>query len=201
MLKYISIVIITILMLFAIPTRENQNVVEVLEPIDPTDLVSRDPIELFPEYNNLVLNDLPKDVQTTIRCLAGNIYFEARSESIEGQMAVAFVTINRMISRDFPDNICSVVKQKNRRLCQFSWYCQTKERRRYYTTNLSAGKNKTYNEIVHLALFIYNNHQRMNDPTKGSLYYHASYVKPNWKHLYKSVVIGRHIFYVDNRKS
>jgi spore germination cell wall hydrolase CwlJ-like protein len=47
-----------------------------------------------------------------IRCLAKNIYFEARNEPTLGQIAVAFVTLNRVDSNQFPDTICTVVEQK-----------------------------------------------------------------------------------------
>jgi hypothetical protein len=74
-------------------------------------------------------------------CLATNIYFEARGESVEGQKAVAFVTLNRVESDKFPNDICSVVYQAKhsrwwaehrdrlvpiRNQCQFSWYCDGK---------------------------------------------------------------------------
>jgi spore germination cell wall hydrolase CwlJ-like protein len=36
----------------------------------------------------------------------------------------------------------------------------------------------------------------MIDPSRGSLFYHADYVSPNWRGLQKVTVIGRHIFYV-----
>lgn len=56
---------------------------------------------------------LPRDVE----CLAKNIYFEARGESLRGQIAVALVTINRVESTKYSDTICGVVYQKG----QFSW--------------------------------------------------------------------------------
>ena len=44
-------------------------------------------------------------------CLAENIYWEARNQSLEGKLAVAHVTINRVKSNKFPNNVCGVVKQ------------------------------------------------------------------------------------------
>ena len=52
-----------------------------------------------------------------ITCLAINIYFEARSEPIEGQVAVAWVTLNRRDAEGFRDTVCIVVHQ----YMQFSW--------------------------------------------------------------------------------
>ena len=50
-------------------------------------------------------------------CLALNVYFEARSEPMIAQFAVAQVTMNRVASEKYPDNVCDVVWQKK----QFSW--------------------------------------------------------------------------------
>ena len=52
-----------------------------------------------------------------LRCLAENVYFEARSESLAGQMAVAIVTLNRVKSPHYPDNLCKVVHMAK----AFSW--------------------------------------------------------------------------------
>ena len=82
-------------------------------------------------------------------CLAENIYFEARSDSVAGQAAVADVVINRMFDSRYPNTICKVVTEgpireswktrQNpdlddservyypvRHRCQFSWYCDGK---------------------------------------------------------------------------
>src|ERR1700676_3174349 len=48
---------------------------------------------------------------TDLECLAENIYFEARGEPLEGQYAVAEVTLNRTRAQNFPHTICSVVHQ------------------------------------------------------------------------------------------
>ena len=49
------------------------------------------------------------DEQTN--CLATAVYFEARGESVEGQLAVARVVMNRAASGRYPPDWCSVVKQ------------------------------------------------------------------------------------------
>jgi len=146
---------------------------------------------------------LTQEAQREVSCLAGNIYFEARSEPRMGQEAVAFVTINRVNSEFFPDTICEVVKQKKRVesigdqriVCQFSWYCESNPKWRYYNMLLTNQHDAKYNEVLKVALFVYANHEKLRDPTNGSLFYHADYVRPNWKNLDKHVVIGRHIFY------
>ena len=131
-------------------------------------------------------NQLTGETKRQIDCLADNIYHEAGYEPLDGKKAVAFVTLNRLQENKFGKDICSVVKQKVNSTCQFSWMCEGK------TTN----RNKNaYEEARDVALFVYANYEHLRDVTSGALYYHADYVKPNWRNLEKTVVIGRHIFY------
>jgi spore germination cell wall hydrolase CwlJ-like protein len=158
--------------------------------------------------NNVILKPtydmLTADAQKQVQCLAKNIYFEARNEPTEGMIAVAFVTLNRVNSSEFPDTICEVVEQKTRVssigdrrvVCQFSWFCEEVPKS-IYTRNVLTNRNDPlYNEIRDLALHVYANYERMKDPTQGSLFYHANYVNPNWRNLQKVTQIGAHIFYV-----
>ena len=46
-----------------------------------------------------------------LTCIALNVYYEARSEPLEGQYAVAHVVLNRVADDKFPDDACKVVKQ------------------------------------------------------------------------------------------
>ena len=48
-------------------------------------------------------------IEAERRCLAAGIYFEARGESVEGQLAVARVILNRVNAPNYPDSICGVV--------------------------------------------------------------------------------------------
>ncbi len=59
------------------------------------------------------------------KCLAEALYFEARGETVKGQVAVAEVILNRRDSGLFPDSVCGVVHQGNgrRNQCQFSYTC------------------------------------------------------------------------------
>src|ERR1700685_59090 len=62
-----------------------------------------------------------------LECLAENVYFEARGEPLEGQYAVAEVTLNRTRSDHFPHTVCGVVHQtrwdpsRGRFVADFSW--------------------------------------------------------------------------------
>lgn len=136
-------------------------------------------------------NSLSEDTQRQVNCLAENIYFEAGHEPLEGKKAVAFVTINRVLTGNYAPTICEVVYQKTGKTCQFSWYCDTK----FTDKRLTIKQSNLYNEIRELAVHMVINYERLQDVTYGSTYYHADYVKPNWKKLDKVEQIGRHIFY------
>lgn len=120
--------------------------------------------------------------------LAKNIYFEARNQSIDGKLAVLFVTLNRVEDRRWPNNIKSVVTQNNPRGCQFSWYCDK-------NSNTPKDK-KTYREIKELVIATLSSLDDIEDVTRGAVFYHATYVNPYWaKHMQRIVKIGDHIFY------
>jgi len=115
-------------------------------------------------------------------CLAMNIYHEARSEVVEGQMAVAHVTLNRVKHHKFPKTICEVVYQKK----QFSWTHTIKD------TTPWEKKHWEQAKVIARDVMIGNT----VDPTKGATFYHANYVNPYWaKTMEVSKVIGLHIFY------
>lgn len=124
-----------------------------------------------------------------IECLAKNMYFEAKSESDKGVSAVGFVTMNRVADPLFPKTICGVVHQKEGSVCQFSWVC-------LYGNNPSILDRARYEQIKLMARTIAENHKfiRDRDPSKGSLFFHATYVQPNWN-LKRKVKIGMHVFY------
>lgn len=118
-------------------------------------------------------------------CLALNVYFEARSEPIIAQFAVAQVTINRVQSELYPDTVCDVVWQAR----QFSW-----------THDGKSDKPKEV-EAWHTAQWVAKLALRDNGkflyvvPT-SAVHYHADYVKPYWiRECVRVSQIGSHIFY------
>ncbi len=143
-------------------------------------------------------NMLSPDAKQQVECLAENIYFEAAYEPKKGQVAVAFVTINRVKSGRFENDICGVVKQKTQNVCQFSWWCEDRPKAIATSKVLTNGQNQVYNDIRNLALHVYANYEKLEDPSKGALFYHADYVKPGWRNMEYLTTIGRHLFY--NRK-
>jgi spore germination cell wall hydrolase CwlJ-like protein len=145
-------------------------------------------IALVPKTKIIEINysQLTKEGKAQVDCLAENIYHEAAYEPINGRIAVALVTMNRVNDPRYPNNICSVVKQRIKYTCQFSWYCERNKHIRNYNAYLEAQR---------IALHVYANYESLKDLTGGALFYHADYVQPNWRNLQKTAVIGRHIFY------
>jgi N-acetylmuramoyl-L-alanine amidase len=127
-------------------------------------------------------------LSAAVVCLALNIYHEARSEPLVGQVAVANVVMNRVRDERFPNTVCKVVKQrKSKTKCQFSWYCDGKSDK--------AHNKQAYKIAVTLAEHVING-KELEDYTDGALFYHADYVVPYWtKHFDKTKKIGTHIFY------
>ena len=123
--------------------------------------------------------------QEQLVCMAQNVYFESRSETMEGMVAVAFVTLNRVEHRQWPNDICGVVYQPS----QFSWTNQID------VANARLN-NKAWNNAVYVARQVLAGH--FEDPTNGATFYHADYIrKPHWtRQMQVSTVIGQHIFYV-----
>ena len=119
-----------------------------------------------------------------LKCLADNIYYEAGNQSTQGKLAVAAVTINRVNSPKFPKSVCSVVYQRTRGTCQFSWTCM----RKYVPNPQQYAEAKRVAEKV---LFAGANHGVLG---KNVLFYHADYVNPGWN-LRRVTKIGDHIFY------
>ncbi len=123
------------------------------------------------------------------RCLATAIYFEARSEPIKGQVAVAQVIMNRVRSSYYADTVCGVVYEgaHKRNACQFSFACdgqadKPKDKKRWVVAQKLA-KKVTDGKIW------------LSDIGHAS-HYHATYVSPKWRRaMVKIKKIGAHIFY------
>ena len=132
-------------------------------------------------------------MQKQVECLAKNIYYEAGSESYEGKLAVAQVTLNRVNSGKFPSDICSVVYQKTvdqnmKTICQFSWTCMVKElvvRNKYqWEESQLIAKRALTQPVLHDTI-----------AESNALYFHAVYINPGWNKTKVVKQIGNHIFY------
>jgi N-acetylmuramoyl-L-alanine amidase len=123
----------------------------------------------------------PLDSETN--CLATAVYFESRGESVEGQLAVAKVVMNRATSGRYPPDWCSVVKQP----AQFSFV----QHGQFPQADTNSEAWKKAEAVAELAV-------ANVVPSIGPdvLWYHADYVAPSWRHNLQEVQqIGAHIFY------
>ena len=135
-----------------------------------------------------------------LECMSMNIYFEAALESTAGKLAVAQVTLNRVRSENYPNTVCSVVKQGKhyesgfpvRDRCQFSWYCDGNSDE---VRNQRAWKE--VQKTANLAMIKYGKMKAEGlDYTEGARFYHTFEVSPRWSKVYPVVGrIGDHIFY------
>lgn len=133
-------------------------------------------------------------LEAAVMCLALNMYHEARNEGEEAMMAVAEVTLNRVEDSNFPNDVCSVVKQARKNpdgsvklnACQFSWYCDGKSDKMYE----AYWRHKAYEMAVDYLTGL------ETDMTDGATHYHADYVSPYWSTSFdKTTKVGSHIFY------
>lgn len=130
--------------------------------------------------------------QAEENCLARAVYFESRSESDMGQLAVAKVILNRVKDPNYPKTICGVVYQGSgsRNSCQFSFACDglpddVKSPIAWAHARMIAEKAMSGESYI----------AGLGNATN----YHADYVNPRWSRTMRRMVkIGHHIFYSDN---
>ena len=120
-------------------------------------------------------------------CLAMAIYYEARSEPIYAQRAVADVVMARTHHGSYPDTVCDVVSEDRGSKawdCQFSFMCDGLPERptgaAWDVAKAVAAEAIVGPAIVH------------------ATHYHATSVSPIWRHGLEQVgKIGSHVFYTD----
>jgi len=127
---------------------------------------------------------------SALMCLATAIYFEARNQSLEGQLAVAQVVLERVYDPRFPDTVCEVVTAggETRNRCAFSFYCDgrsdtpTDERAFLIARWVASGALSGF----------------LTNITGYATHYHAYYVRPDWAlSMRPTRIIGDHIYYRD----
>jgi spore germination cell wall hydrolase CwlJ-like protein len=143
--------------------------------------------------NSLVTLEVPKrtDAEYMLQqreCLATAIYYEARSESVKGQLGVAEVIINRVNDHRYPNSVCDVVYQGATRTtgCQFTFTCDGAMNK--------APRGQKWEKANTIAAHVM---MDLNErKTAGATHYHATYVNPVWNSgLIRTKKIGTHIFY------
>jgi spore germination cell wall hydrolase CwlJ-like protein len=139
-----------------------------------------------------VANPYPESARTApeMRCLAEAIYFESRSEPLEGQLAVAQVVMNRVKNPAYPDTICDVVYQNRNwyNACQFSFACDgIRDVVRDYD------QWEIAQELARSVVF---GEAEWLVDVGAATHYHATYVRPNWApQMQRMTQIGLHVFY------
>ena len=121
-------------------------------------------------------------------CLAAAVYYEARSESLQGQRAVAQVVLNRVRDPLYPSSVCGVVFQGSERItgCQFSFTCDGS-----LAISPRAPMWERSRAVARAALNGY-----VESSVGLASHYHTQWVVPVWRtDLVKLRTIGAHIFY------
>ena len=149
------------------------------------DLNAADRIQTPKIYRTL---DKIKLSEKEFTCLARNIYFEAGIESVEGKIAVAQVTFNRLATGRWGKTVCEVVYAKN----QFSW---TLDKRKL----AEKPRGPLWDSSVAAAQQYLDGSRILN--LDRSTHYHTDWIdQPRWaKQLLAVKQIGQHIFYAHNR--
>jgi hypothetical protein len=128
------------------------------------------------------------DVRSAEECLTAAIYYEARSESEDGQRAVAQVVLNRVRHPAFPKTVCGVVYQGSNRAtgCQFTFTCDGSLRRGREPNAWDRARRIAADA---LAGYVF-------EPVGVATHYHTTAIHPWWADaLKKAVTIGSHVFY------
>lgn len=116
-------------------------------------------------------------------CMARNMFFEYRHGTIEDQLAIGDVTLNRVASPDFPDTICDVVNG------EFSWTLNDP------TADLNNPSERAAFELATLLTIELLEGNTINQVGTATYYYNPSLADPNWGHVYEEVTwVGEHRF-------
>ena len=160
-----------------------------LDPWDVADLFGLTKVRRPSEWTSSKLLSLPVPKSNKqISCLAEALYFEARGEPIQGQLAVGEVILNRVEDTRYPSSICKVINQGTGRrfACQFTYTCDGKLE--------TVHERKPYEMALKIAKILMTTHD--GKLTRGSTHYHSNYVNPKWSKKFDRVAkFGRHIFY------
>jgi spore germination cell wall hydrolase CwlJ-like protein len=121
-------------------------------------------------------------------CMTAAIFYEAASESEQGQRGVAQVILNRVRHPAFPKSVCEVVFQGSQRTtgCQFSFTCDGSLARKPSQAAWDRARR-----IADASL------SGAVEPSVGmATHYHTIWILPYWAPtLDKITTVGAHIFY------
>ena len=128
------------------------------------------------------------DKARSLECLAQAIYYEAASESEDGQRAVAQVVLNRVRHQSYPNSVCGVVYQGShlRTGCQFTFTCDGSLGRQPSAYAWARARRIAAEAIG----------GEVYGPVGNATHYHTTAILPYWAHsLTRAAVVGAHVFY------
>ena len=165
-----------------VPAVVTEGTVPAARASDDADEASVDPAPRAANLAQLVsAQPQPADLSRELNCLAGAIYFEAKSESLAGQLAVGRVIVARSKSGRFPDSYCGVVFQRS----QFSFV-------RGNAMPSIPKASRQWKNAVAVAQIAHAGSWKSQ--AEGALFFHAAYVSPGWR-LTRLARIDNHVFY------
>ena len=135
-----------------------------------------------------VTSNSSDDASRAAECLTAAVYYEARSQSVEGQRAVAQVVLNRVRDRAFPNSVCGVVYQgaERRTGCQFSFTCDGSMNR-----PRESGAWDRARAVAAAAL-----DGSVYAPVGAATSFHTTSILPWWaSSLARITTVGAHVFY------
>lgn len=124
---------------------------------------------------------VPASLSHELECLAGAIYFEARSETLAGQLAVGRVIVTRASSGRFPSSYCGVVYQPS----QFSFI-------RANTMPAVNHDSHLWQQAVKIAVIA--DSGTWKSPVEGAMFFHAAHIAPSWGKI-RMARVDNHVFY------
>lgn len=122
-------------------------------------------------------------------CFLKAVYIESYSEGIKGQQAVAQVLYNRYVSREFPEDMCSIIEQRQGRVFQFPWMRERNKRELILEDNI-IDEMSNYLASVYVGAYTVPKLER-------ATYFKRCDVKGDswWSSLKMVAKIGDHCFY------
>lgn len=145
------------------------------EPLAPAPITAASLAEM------VAAQPVSDELSPELKCLASAIYFESRSESLSGQLAVGRVIVNRTRSGRFPSSYCGVVYQPS----QFSFVHGAYQR-------AADTRSRLWHNALAIAQIAHTG--AWQSEAEGALYFHAARVSPKWR-LHRVAQIDNHIFY------
>lgn len=154
-----------------------------VQAVQPAPAMQQPNLSGWPLWALVEANKQGEALGPELNCVAVAVYFEARGEPLEGQLAVAEVVMNRASSGKYPSSWCAVVKQP--------WQFSFVRRGQFPRVNESSQQWAKAQAIARIAA-----KQLADELPDDVLWYHANYVSPSWgRRLSKVEQIGAHIFY------